>query len=951
MADKPIRDYTTIGSIKEFVTEDIAPNYFPDIDDVSKLNVGLLGMIVDINSTCMFDTMQVTSRYITETIPGKSQLPEFIYANANNQGITDLFSKCSSCDAMLMVKESDIINYGTPVGTYIDYYISSDSVVYIDDVPFSLPYDIRIRSKLINGVYNHYCTYDQSRRNSIVKLTSPFVRCVKTHIVEESEVYLALTVKLYQYIKIYQNENIVTNNTLNIPFYEISYTDQMCNFEVYYKSPTDTEYTQLEKFLETTPASVDPFVYYKKIDEDMYRLSFANDDRYFVPDYNSELEIVTFQTLGKKGVFKVYDGDNIYVSSDDPHVPLHCTMVTDAIGGDDAYTLEEIRRMTWERQLTINSYTTDYDLNTFFTLNYTTYDTKALFIKIRDDFATRIFACYTRLKNQNNIFPTNTLHADISLDRIDTRYHSQDKYIVDAGARFVYADDTTRTNAIIIADDAPAPADGIEYTNIAMMSIMTNPNTVAFYMNSIDKKLLMEYTYLNDEALFQFIVKTLTVKRNAVIGEKAYTFTMTILPSDLTLVDEVFDSSSTAAADSNEIIREFEEPEEPEKIKFEADKLACYIFIPFVNGGGHYVKMTYNEELSAGVGYTFQGTIETDDMISESKIQLINLGFAGPDEDISGYCSIDMQDPNIEFLVFYNEGSEGTTHKYADYLTDVDTYTLCNVYKAAEGEMYFAYPMSMIDSTVVFTEIDLSGYMEFVPGMEYQELDCVYVMNDDEKIPYSCQIAGIYDSITTDGWKEVPRYSFFVKHIPLIGREFLMDETNMNEALARLNDHYAFLQQVMFDITANFSIALRFFNTYGRSSIFTISNGRGNYETLNRTHCDIWLSIQFTANTNVIDILPDVKHTIKVFIESISETDNRTGINKISMSSLLKKLHDTYPNEIDHIIFNSINGYDSSYQHIVMNYDLTANENNKMIPEFLTLALEDIRITVLDTDI
>ena len=333
------------------------------------------------------------------------------------------------------------------------------------------------------------------------------------------------------------------------------------------------------------------------------------------------------------------------------------------------------------------------------------------------------------------------------------------------------------------------------------------------------------------------------------------------------------------------------------------------MYFPITGGGGHYKEMTLDMELTGSTGYVFKGILDTDDMITESDIQLLNLNYGGPNEDISGYRSIEMEDPNVEFLVFYDEGDPTINHKYSEFLTEVANYSLCNVYKAAAGELYFAYPMSMIDSTVSF--IDTS--------------------DDDNPDDQS--------------------YEFYVKGIPLIGRKFLMDETNMSQASSRINDHYDFLQKIMLDITANFSIALRFFNTYGRSSTFTISNGKGNYETLNRTNCDIWLSIQFTLNTNVVDILPDVKHTIKTFIESISDTDTRTGINKISMSSLLRKLHDTYPNEIDYVIFNSINGYDSGYQNIVMNYDLTADENHKMIPEYLTLAMEDIKITVLDTNI
>ena len=151
-SNSEFRDYTTIAGVKDFVLNDIAPNYFPDSSEVSKLNVGLFGMLVDVESTGLFDTMQVASRYITEIIPGKSQLPEFIYAQANNFGITDLFAKCASCNALIMVKEDDIIKNGTITGNGIsEYIISSESVIYIDEVPFSLPFDIRIRSINING--------------------------------------------------------------------------------------------------------------------------------------------------------------------------------------------------------------------------------------------------------------------------------------------------------------------------------------------------------------------------------------------------------------------------------------------------------------------------------------------------------------------------------------------------------------------------------------------------------------------------------------------------------------------------------------------------------------------------------------------------------------------------------------------------------------------------------
>ena len=901
MAENNIRDYTTIGSVKDFITTEIAPNYFPEIDNVSKLNVGLFGMITDIISTGIFDSMQVTSRYITEIIPGKSQLPEFIYAQANNFGITDLFAKCASCDALIIIKEADVINNGTIVGEYSDFYINSDAVFYIDNIPFSLPYDIRIRSKMINGVYNHYCTHRLNVNNSIVKFSSPFIRCVKTHIVNETDAYLALSVKLYQYIKVTREESIVTNNALNMPYVEVNYSNQLGNFEVFYKGPTDNKYTQLSKFLETTPAVSSPFAYYKLVDEGIYRISFSNDDRYFTPEYNSDLRIVTFETLGKKGNFNVYSGDNIYVESANDNVNIHCVMGTNSIGGDDAYTLDEVRRLTWEKQLTINSYTTDADLNAFFTLNYALYGTKALFIKTRDDFATRIFACYTRLKNDTNIFPTNTLDADVMLDKIDTTYQNINTYIIDAGSRFIYADEDTTSKCTIIGDNDDPPKDGIEYTNVAMISITTNPNTIAYYMNSIDKNILVEYTTLNDNALFQFIVKTLNFQRNAVNGEKRYKIAMTIVPADLTITSEAVDESSTAAADSSDILIDEAGTAEDTQVKFDLKKIKTFLYIPWIELGAHFLELKLDETSSTNNNFVFVGELQTDDMVNDTRIQLVNVPHTN-NGVLSGYRSVEMQNPNFKFLVFYNEDNDSVINTYENIIPGINGYTLCNEYTAAPDELYLAYPMSLIDSTVTFKEMD------------------------------------------TD-----PGYKFFVKNIPLFSREFLLDNENMKEVLTRLNDYYVFLNQVMLDITANFSLSLRFFNTYGRASTFTISNGQGKSTPLNRTHCDIWLSIKFIDRINYYDALTRIKYTIKQYIESMGE-DNRTGINNISMSNLIKKLHDTYSSEIDYIIFNSINGYDSSYQYITMNYDLSATENNKLIPEYLTLSLDDIKINILNTD-
>ena len=160
-------DYTSIYDIKNFILHDITPKYF-NIEDISLANTGLYGMISDISSTVAEDTMKVVARYITELVPGQSKLPDCIYANAANHRISGIIATCAKCKATLFIKEKDVLRYGVQDGRYTEYTIDSDLIVYIDDVPFSIPADIKIRSNYYNGKYNHRCYWGTSLRNSSV---------------------------------------------------------------------------------------------------------------------------------------------------------------------------------------------------------------------------------------------------------------------------------------------------------------------------------------------------------------------------------------------------------------------------------------------------------------------------------------------------------------------------------------------------------------------------------------------------------------------------------------------------------------------------------------------------------------------------------------------------------------------------------------------------------------
>lgn len=902
MAD--VRDYSSIYSIKDFIINQICPQYF-DIEDVSLSNIGLLGVISDISGTTTEDNFRTTARYINELLPGKASLPDFCYARAANYGITDIFASCAHCSALLFIKEDDVILHGKKNGNCTEFILDSNLTVFIDDIPFSIPYDIVIRTTYYNGEYNHHCTYRDNIKNSIVPLNSPYIRCMRSKITGENTNYLALAVTLYQYQRTSISENITTNSKLNIPYVDVEFEDMLCNFEILYTAPNSNIQSQLLKYLESMPATINPFTYYKVVSENKIRFSFTNDDRYFIPEYNSALDILLYTTLGVNGQFNKYTGDNIYVtsSSDDTNlsynndISVHCIMTGNSTGGRDSYTLEELNLMTYDAQLSLLSYTTDNDLDIHFNTFSKLYDIGYKFIKIRDDSAAREYICYTRLKSGVDIFPTNTLHLLIDFDKLGGYTPDMLKHgvTINPGTPFIYQKNDNTT--CIISDEGTIPDDGIIYTSIALISVEMEPNNVTFYMNSINKSVIMSYEYTNDNSRFHFIIKDFTVKREAVSGDTGYSIMVSIIPSDVTLLEGiVYGDEDDAIIEAGDLDVQEEDSFEDgdlggsDESLLSIDNLSLYLYAS--TNTGHFLKMEYDSSSSSSTnGLVFKGIITTSDCIIDDVIELNNL--TSCDTHREQRCSIKMENPEIRLLTFYKDDMGNGGHQYGDLIPNTSDYTLTNSFTPDNGELYFAYPLTTIRSSVSFVQ---------------SSSDVGFALKLDD--------------------------------VPLFAKHFLLDEVNMRKSTELIKAEHTFLIDTLQNVIQNCAIFMRFYNTYGHSSIFTLSDG----SLLNRTNCDLELGIKFRDGVDEGYGLKEIKVASKKYIESLNDTET-SGVNSIKISELIYRLHSTYNDYIDHIIFKSINGYPADIQTITMNLDLSASNNVSAIPEFLTIGINDIVIT------
>lgn len=905
------RDYSSIYGIKDFILNEIAPSYFK-LEDISLLNVGLFGMVTDIGATTTQDNFNVTSRYITELLPGKSVLPEFIYAEAANYGIDNIFATCAKCSGMLFIKEDDIIASSVPETNtdYSRFFIDSDIKVYIGETIFTIPYNIKIRSKKIKDIegnvinYNYSCTYDTSKlKNSLATIDYPYIKCVKTKVSGTNTSYIAIKVDLYQYNREMISESLVTNQTLNIPYIDIPFEGSLCNFEIMYKPASGTTKVQLQKLQENSPPSGTPFCYYKLLDEHTLRISFTTNDVYFVPEYKSELDIYIYQTDSEKGNFPLYTGNDIHVtasSSDDEldynnTIAMFCTMTTDSMGGKPNYTPEELARLTWETKLSLQSRTTEDDLNRYFESYTALNDTEATFIKTRDDFATREFSCYTKIKDETEVFPTNTLNIKLNPDNLNGFKITDGKYIIKPGQTFIYDNDS-------LDDAVVGSGESIEYATPCAISIDTNPNTVAYYINSIDKNVDVEYGYINDDAQYQFIIKSLSITRNAINGDMGYNISLTILPSDSSLLNETVYSDDYSGDDIPDDMPTEGEDNPNESDGLDIRKLKVFIYASTYTG--HYIKLTYdNDKSSRDTGYVFSTTLETNDSIYGNSIEITNMTKYGNGEEPNP-CSINMIHPNFTIIVFNDEGKiTSTGHEYASKIDNTDHLVLCNTFIPNADDYYLAYPLTLFKSNVSF--IDNHGLPE----------------------------AG---------------FNVKISNVPLLSRKFLDNSSNIGMVLDKINTQHEFIMDTLNLLHSNFEIHMKFFNTYGKSRIFLTDipdESGSNKNKLDTVHCKLTLKLKLFNGIDEAVCLSNIRDTIRLYFESLNDSTSQSRI--LSISNLLSIIHTTYKDEVEAIVFENFNSYGKSVQLIYSSGDITEFQKINSIPEFLTINEEDITLTTI----
>lgn len=893
-----LKDFSALYKIKEYFSNNVAPKYF-NLDNIDDTNVGLFGYITEILANNIEDSFFATTMLFKEIFPVTAEDSESIYLMAALFQMDNHFVTPSTVKFNILIAEDDVISHSTFSDGIYTLNIDRGAKISIEDIPFSLDYDIKILSKKIDGGYSHTAYYIFDFDNSISKLVSPYIPTRIHKNTENNKRYVLLTVDLHQVERTIVEDTILSNDKINIVFKEYSFTGNLANFEIYYRESSNDNWTQMKKFIAySTEVSKDPCFYYKFIDSNKISINFNTDERYFIPAFNSELKVEFYTSLGAAGNFNKYTGSELSISgvsdkySSNKGLIFIGNVQGSSLGGYDAKTLEELRADVIKAFSTVKSFTTANDLTLYFNSLRLNANNELLIIKQRDDTLKRLFSSFVLFKdNSKNIIPTNTVNIHFNTDEIDASYPQSNRYVINAGK--LYSFNKGSINFVHRRDDLNIESDldvfedkEYVYINPFLTVIGTNPTLVGYYINNINDSVTVDFKEVNDTSYNQFIVNSVDISRNSLVGETKYKILMKLYPTSqlpkpaFTVVNE----DTLVTEDMRTFVNEYDG-----LTYIDNDVIKATIF--FDDAPKAYI----NLKLSGFDADTYWMTaeIETNDYISLNNKVQFTFGFTSMIDGTPYDQPIMVTSHNASCEVYtflkYDNSVTAGMHKFSNSPELADA-TMTNLYEVKEA-MNFVIPVPEIISTLKYVD-------------------------------------------------EGKSYSFDLYSVPMVKANIMKTTESLNDFLNNFRSMYAYLQAAMESLVNNFQIDLKFFNTYGPARHFYYySNDLEREELMDRVNISIHFGVKFTITDGIENAVAELKTFIKEYIESSSVS--LISSPSLYISNLITDIKNNFQN-INYITFKGVNNYDENVQKFESEVnDINVLEGSfstaNVIPEYLNI--------------
>lgn len=877
-----IKKYTSIYEIKDYALNVLGPKYFPE-DVIEGYNIGFLGYTLDLMTNVTEDIFNTVPIVINEMFPNLAQMPSSIYNYASLFQYSNLMATPSTITCVLLLPMDTLLEYSelSNDGTYKIFKLDQRTEVRVEDQSFILEYDILVTMRPYRGEQIITASYIRDYNNDLSEVVNPYIKYQKFNY--NGVKYLALLVKMRRCEKSVYETRIINNDRINASTINITFNDQLANFEVFYKESTDNKYTQLKKKILNSRAIDDPFCYYRLKTDDTLEISFTTKENYFKPKFNSEILVEYYTTDGENGNFERYLGNNVEVYrnsekyENNNRVPIIAIPQTASTGGKNKPTLMNLRDMAADAFATVDSYTTESDLQRHFNSFDITNQTKVHFIKKRDDIFDRLYTAFSISKDSlGSYYKTNTLQLKIYKDQFDHQFEQSKRLLLKPSNVFIYNGVSTKQMVKVEKDDIYDLGfnNTFIYQNPFLMTLSDN-GIVGYYLNNINSDIILDYEYANDNSMIQMICNSMSVHRSSISKDNSYKFKLHMTATDYDIKSPITDDDGNPTGNLK-------------------------VLLTFVGKNGKelgYVECKQTDYDYDNKRYTFEAEVFTDDYISTTEaVRLYGLKDMIKGEDLVQMVPMTNLKMNIYTLFAYEDGN--LPHAL-NHLPDYKNTTMTNIYTTEENRVELVTPLNMLRSVMSWED-------------------------DEEGNPY-----------------------ILIKDVPVMKWQEMIDEEYEKEFdrfMNILSSQYDYMNEILYKKTNNYSVDMKFYNTYGRSNNFIYGEEQN---ILNRVNCTVHFKVYPTIRSEGAKLVQDMKMFIKEYFESINAETNEG----IYISNLIQQLENTFSN-IKYLKFESINGYDNDIQNIEnLAIDVTTlskEEKIEFVPEYLNIELEDIIIDLIN---
>lgn len=908
-----------IYDISNFINE-VKKDYIK-VKDENTLSMGIFGYLNNVFSIELQNSIIAMSEYANEAFPIRSKFEKSILTYAMMYDVKNINAVPSVMNILLGVNK-DILDANLDAQNR--FVIDKDIPIVMGEYTFHLDYDIQIEKvKLINKnideyIYTAKYLIDNDNKNPCSDITNPYLHSPIEMITYENDnnktYFICINCLARQVDTSIKTIKVVTNNIFDNKTVDFEFDQQIVCFKVVVTT-ANGEVRRLTPYFEGVSINKEKdYCLYSYLDSKTIRIKFIRDC--YEPKINDTINIELQVTSGSNGNIEFDEDIIVPLKSERYNYRASSYYVVKPISkaeyGTDRKSVDDLKRIIPKEILARGTIITNKDLENYFN----EIDTgKVQFCKKIDNQIQRLYYAYLLVKDaNNNVIPTNTL--SILINETVFENPTADRLCIEPGVAIRYSDDkcviekleTLTTNNALKEEET-----NFIYTSPFNIVIDRSPLRVSYFMTNVDNEVKTEYSYINNTSNYQFICNSLRCRKNYLVNNGANRYVL-----DFNITQNTLQDIGLVKSINN-------------KIDHLQSKIRIMLVIEDIRGDKYYTEGILST-VSQNNAYSYNGFFELkcDQSINENNtVTIYDMKRVVKDEDLYILDVKDIQVPETAKMSIYTFIDKDFLGEEATNLENNSVNVFDVIYEHDDGTIFTKDDLnnehrdySKVRKKIIEKDADGNIVKEnFIISNIYTTYNNLYMFyNFSDCIRSTVQFNKI---------NGINRY--IINSVPLVRYSYINDPANMHRytyLFKHIQDRKFYMDIALTELEESFDFDLKFFNTYGPSTIFRIGRSE---QPLNRVNLTMKFVVKLFPGIDR-KIVQTIKDNIKTYVENINE-----NVDDIHMSNLIKYILDSFSDTVKYIEFVDINGMDTSIQYL----QKKDNGDIDKVPEFLNINLLD----------